>query len=129
VWIINQDIEPELFELSIPVGTGGIPVYQPANGLADAPFSTLMGRPVIPVEHCATLGTVNDIALVDFSQYLMIDKGTPKQDVSIHVRFINDESAFRIVYRVDGQPIWNSALTPKKGSNTLSPYITLATRS
>lgn len=129
VWLINQDIEPALFSLSLAVGTGGIPLYQPANGLADAPFSTLMGRPVIPIEHAATLGTQGDIGLYDFSQYLMIDKGAPKQAVSIHVRFIYDESAFRITYRCDGQPIWESPLTPKKGSNTLSPFVQLATRS
>lgn len=128
VWLINQDIEPQLFTMSLDVGTGGVPLYQPANGLAGAPYSTLMGRPVIPVEHAATLGDANDIALVDLSQYLMIDKGAPKQDVSVHVRFIYDESAFRIVYRVDGQPIWNSPLTPKNGNNTLSPFVNLAAR-
>lgn len=129
VWLINQDIEPQLFTMSIDVGTGGVPIYQPANGLSGQPFSTLLGRPVVPVEHAATIGTVNDIMLVDLSQYLMIDKGGAKQDVSMHVRFIYDESAYRIVYRCDGQPIWNTPLTPKNGSNTLSPFVTLATRS
>lgn len=129
VWLINQDIEPALYGMSLAVGTGGIPIYQPANGLADAPFSTLMGRPVIPIEHASTLGTVGDIGLYDFSQYLMIDKGGPQQAVSMHVRFIYDEAAFRITYRCDGQPIWESPLTPKKGSNTLSPFVQLATRS
>lgn len=128
VWLVNQDIEPALFTMSLNVGTGGVPVYQPANGAADAPFSTLMGRPVIPVEHASTLGDLHDISLVDLSQYLMIDKGAPEQAASIHVRFIYDETAFRITYRVDGQPIWESALTPKKGSNTLSPFVTLAAR-
>jgi len=128
VWLINQDIEPQLFKMSLAVGTGGIPIYQPANGLADAPFSTLFGRPVIPVEHASTLGTIGDIGLYDLSQYLMIDKGAPKQAVSLHVRFIYDEAAFRITYRVDGQPIWEAPLTPHKGSNTLSPFVQLATR-
>lgn len=129
VWLINQDIEPQLFAMNLATGTGsGQAVYMPPNGLADAPFATLMGRPVIPVEHAATLGDVGDISLVDLSQYLMIDKGAPKQAVSMHVRFIYDESAFRITYRCDGQPIWESPLTPKKGSNTLSPFVTLEAR-
>jgi HK97 family phage major capsid protein len=128
VWLINQDIEPALFTMSLAVGTGGVPVYQPANGAADQPYSTLMGRPVIPVEHASTLGDLHDISLVDLSQYLMIDKGAPEQAASIHVRFIYDETAFRITYRCDGQPIWETALTPKKGTNTLSPFITLAAR-
>jgi HK97 family phage major capsid protein len=128
VWLINQDIEPQLFTLMFDEGNGGTPVYTPPGGLSGSPYGTLLGRPVIAVEHAQTLGTVGDISLVDLSQYLVIDKGTPKQDSSIHVRFVNDETAFRIVYRVDGQPIWNSALTPKNGSNTLSPFVNLATR-
>jgi hypothetical protein len=44
---------------------------------------------------------------------------------SMHVRFLNDEMAFRITFRVDGHALWNSALTPFKGTNTLSPFVTL----
>lgn len=129
VWLINQDIEPQLFSMSLAVGTGGVPVYLPANGLSGSPFATLMGRPVIPMEYAATLGTVGDITLMDLSQYGLIDKGGVRQAQSIHVAFTTDETAFRATYRVDGQPMWKSALTPFKGSDTQSPFISLATRS
>lgn len=129
VWYINQDIEPQLFSLSQVVGTAGVPVYMPPGGLSASPYATLYGRPVIPVEYMATLGTVGDIVLFDPSQYLMIDKGKMQSASSIHVRFINDETTFRFVYRTDGQPIWYLPLTPKSGSaNTLSPYVALASR-
>lgn len=127
-WFINQDIEPQLYTMSLAVGTGGVPVYMPANGLSDSPYSTLFGRPVIPLEQCQTIGTVGDIILSDFSQYIIGDKGSIKSDVSIHVRFLYDEQVFKFTYRVDGQPIWHSALTPFKGTNTLSPHVALATR-
>jgi len=128
VWFINQDIEPELFTMSLAVGTGGVPVYMPANGLAGSPYGTLMGRPVIPIEHCSTLGTVGDIVLADMSQYMLIDKGGVKSDASMHVRFLYDEMAYRFITRLDGQPLWKKALTPFKGSNTQSPFVALATR-
>lgn len=129
VWFINQDIEPQLFTLAIQVGTGGGTVYMPPGGLSSQPYGTLFGRPVIPIEQCATLGTVGDVILADMSQYILIDKGGMQSASSIHVRFVNDESVFRFVYRVDGLPIWQSALTPFKGSsNTQSPFVTLATR-
>lgn len=128
VWLINQDIEPQLNAMSVPVGTGGIPVYLPPGGLSATPYGTLMGRPVIPTEYQPTLGTVGDICLVDLSQYLMIDKGGMKSDSSIHVRFANNEKTYRFIYRVDGQPMWNAPLTPAKGNNTLSPFVALATR-
>lgn len=129
VWLINQDVEPQLNAMAIPVGTGGMPVYLPPGGLSQSPYGTLMGRPVIPTEYNPTLGTVGDITLVDLSQYVVIEKGGMKADSSIHVRFINNERTFRFIYRVDGQPTWNTALTPAKGTNTLSPFVALATRS
>lgn len=130
IWLINQDIEPQLFTMSLAVGTGGIPVYMPPNGLSERPYGLLMGRPVLPIEQCQTLGTVGDIYLADFSQYLLIDKGAMQGAQSIHVYFLNDETAFRFVYRVNGQPTWDTTLTPYKGSgNTQSPFIALATRS
>ena len=132
VWLINQDIVPQLYAMSLAVGVGGIPVYLPANGLSGSPYGSLMGRPVIPIEHAATLGTTGDIMLADLQQYLMIDKsgagGGIQAATSIHVKFTHDETAFRFVYRVGGQPLWNSPLTPFKGANTQSPFVVLATR-
>jgi len=128
VWYINQDIEPQLYTMSLAVGTGGLPVYMPAGGVSGSPYSTLFGRPVVPLEQCPTLGTSGDILLGDLSQYLIIDKGGINAASSIHVRFLYDENCFRFIYRVDGQPVWNNALTPFKGSNTLSPFVATATR-
>jgi HK97 family phage major capsid protein len=128
VWYINQDTMPQMYALSQVIGTGGVPVYLPANGISGNPYATLFGRPVVPVEYCSTLGTVGDIILADFSQYVLADKGGVESASSAHVAFLTDEMVFRITYRVDGQPMWHSALTPFKGSNTLSPFITLATR-
>ena len=129
VWFVNQDVEPQLNSMSLSVGTGGVPVYLPANGLAGSPFASLMGRPVVPVEYAATLGTVGDVVLADLSQYGLLTKGGVKQASSLHVAFATDEMAFRATYRVDGQPLWKSTLTPFKGSTTQSPIVTLATRS
>lgn len=128
IWLINQEDEVQLGQLSMPIGTGGMPVYMPAGGLSQTPYSSLYGRPVIPIEQASALGDLGDIALVDLSQYLLIDKGGINTAASIHVRFLYDESVFRFVYRVDGQPIWSTALTPYKGASTLSPFVALAAR-
>jgi HK97 family phage major capsid protein len=128
VWVINQDCEPQLNKMSIAVGTGGVPVYMPAGGASVSPYSTLFGRPVVPIEQCQTIGTTGDIMLCDFSQYKAIDKGGMQQDVSIHVRFIYDEQVFRFVYRFDGQPVLSQPITPFKGTNTLSHFVKLDSR-
>lgn len=126
VWFINQDIEPKLYSMVLEGVSSSVPVYLPANGISGSPYGTLMGRPVIPTEHNPTLGSLGDILLADLSQYAAIDAGTLKTDTSIHVRFDYDETAFRFVYRFDGAPLWKAAMTPFKGSNTVSPFVAIA---
>lgn len=131
-WFINQNVEPQLHTMSIAVGTGGQLIYMPPGGLSQSAFGTLLGRPVIPIEQCQTLGTVGDIILGDYNNgYLLAEKGGIKSDMSIHVRFEYDESVFRFVLRVDGQPVRASAMTPFKGGSdhTQSHFVALQTRS
>ena len=128
VWIANNDCFPQLAMMSMAVGTGGVPVWMPAGGISGLPFQTLMGRPLLYSEKMQTLGTQGDIGLADFSQYLIGDKGGIKVATSIHLRFDYDETAFRFVLRYDGQPWWLSALTPRRGTSTLSPFVVLAVR-
>ena len=126
VWLINQDIEPNLYGMCYTCGTySSGPVYLPAGGISGSPYSTIFGRPVIPCEYCATSGISGDVILADFSEYLAIDKGGVEQAQSIHVRFLFDEQVFRFVYRVDGQCAWHKALTPFKGTSTQSPFVAL----
>jgi HK97 family phage major capsid protein len=83
---------------------------------------------VIPVEYCPTLGTVGDIILADLSRYV-IAKREDRAAVSVHVQFLADESVFRFVMRVDGQPIDSAPVTPLNGTDTTSPFLALASRS
>jgi len=132
VWLINQNIEPQLHTMSIAAGTGGIPVYMPAGGMSGLPHSTLFGRPVLAIEQCQTLGTEGDIFLADFKNgYILAEKNGTEFQKSIHVRFIFDESVFRFVTRIDGCPVLASPITPYKGgaSYTQSHFVSLQTRS
>jgi hypothetical protein len=54
---------------------------------------------------------------------------TAKDFASIYVRFLEGETVYRFIYRVDGQPAWRAALTPFKGTAaTVSPFVTLEAR-
>lgn len=128
VWFINQDVEPQLFALNQVIGTAGVPVYLPPGGVSSASYSTLFGRPVVPVEYASTLGTPGDIALLDLTQYVLAEKGGVQAASSMHVQFLTDQMAFRMIYRCDGQSQWNAPLTPFKGTATKSPFIILAQR-
>lgn len=129
VWLINQTLLADLIVMTIGGSGGATPVYLPGGNMTGTPFGTLLGRPVMPIEYASAVGTVGDFMLVDFAEYLLIEKGGIQAASSIHVRFVYDETAFRFVWRLDGQPAWNEALTPFKGSNTVSPFVALAARS
>jgi HK97 family phage major capsid protein len=130
VWLINQDLLAKLYVATLG-GTSAVSgIFIAPGRFNETPFATIFGRPVIPVEYAQAEGTPGDILLVDLSQYVGIEKtGGLQSASSIHVRFLNDETTFRFVYRFDGAPIWNSPLTPFKGSATQSPFIALASRS
>ncbi|MBA2628003.1 MAG: phage major capsid protein [Gemmatimonadales bacterium] len=129
VWLYNHALFAQFATLSYtPAGGTSIPVFMPANIGAGQPFATLFGIPMIPSELASAPGDLGDIALVDLSEYLLITKGGVKTDVSMHVRFIYDETAFRFVLRVGGAPKWDSPLTPKNGTLTVSPVVLLAAR-
>ena len=133
IWLANSNCLPQLATMALAVGTGGVPVWMPAGGAAGQPNDTLMGKPIIWSKHCSTLGTVGDIILADWSQYLVGQKAgqgaTGKFDTSIHLKFDSDQTAFRFVFRIDGQPWWPAALTPPQATTaTLSPFVVVATR-
>lgn len=127
VWFINTDVNPQLDSLAMAVGMGALEprfvTYGPDGALR------IKGRPVVETEFNETLGTLGDIVLADYSQYLMWEKSGVAADSSIHVAFLTDEMVFRFIARVDGKPVLSAPLTPYKGTNTVSPFVALATRS
>jgi HK97 family phage major capsid protein len=129
VWFYDQSIEPQLFQMTITTGTGiSTPIYLPPGGLSGSPYGTLFGRPMVPTEYNAQLTNQGDIVFADLSQYKVADKGGIQAASSMHVNFLKDEMCFRFTQRIDGQPLWNTALTPKNGGPTLSPFVTLQAR-
>ena len=126
-WYANRDIVPQLSSLSL----GNEPSWTNQNaGLREAPSGMLMGYPIDFSEHCATLGTQGDIQLVNLSgYYAAVKTGGVKFASSIHLFFDYGATAFRWTFRIGGQPYLAAAVSPAKGSNTKSHFITLDVRS
>ena len=128
-WYCNQDAIQQLMQLSLATGTySGQLVFMPPTGLAGAPYGTLGGRPINPIEFCPTLGAVGDLTLADLSQMISISKGGIEQAVSMHVEFLSDQMALRFTLRMNACPWENAPLTPYQGSNTQSSFVTIAAR-
>lgn len=129
VWIINNDVLPALFTLTL----GNYPIYIPTGGLQGgaqgSPYGTLLGRPIIVSQHANTFSSQGDVILVDLSYYQTITKlGGAQTATSMHLYFDADATAFRTTFRMDGQSKLAAAITPAKGTNKLSPFVQLGAR-
>ena len=127
VWLANSSVFPQLINLTV----GNFPFLLPMNaGGQGNPAFSLYGAPYIETEYSAALGTTGDIMLASLSQYQTINKGGVQAASSIHVNFTSDETAFRFIYRIDGQPLWNAAVeTFAASATTKSPFVVLTAAS
>lgn len=127
VWVVSPDVLPQLLQLSFVVGSTPIapPLWLPNQQAFGAPQLSLLGRPVIISEKVPALGATGDVSLIDFGHYLIGDRMAMTASSSPHFKFATDQTAFKIVSRVDGRADVLSAITPKNGSATLSPFVSL----
>lgn len=138
VWLINQDIEPQLLSINLTfnnaAGSAGIAAgvsgLVPEGGLRYDPTNgTLMGRPIISTEAAQAIGDKGDIILAYLPGYFAPYKaGGVRSAMSMHLWFDQGLSAFRWTFRIGGQPWLSAAIARKNGSNTLSHFVTLEAR-
>ncbi len=129
VWVCSPSAIVDLGQMGIAVGTGGSGVWIaniPGQNAANALPMQILGRPLIISEKMQPLGTAGDIALCDFSYYIIGDRMDVTIAVSTERYFEKDQTGFRIVERVDGQPWIDSALTAYNATDTLSAFISLS---
>ena len=124
IWYINKNIIPQLAVMTI----GNQPIYVPPSGLKDAPFGSLLGRPIRYSDHAETLGNKTDIMFVSPKGYYSPRRtGGPQEAQSMHLYFDYDVRAFRTTWRIGGSPFLTQPLTPAYG-DTQSHFVTLAER-
>ena len=128
VWLMHPDAEELLPYLSIQNGEAAKFLWNPEGGLGNFDTQRVLNKPVLFDDSCSALGAVGDINLIDPFQYILLTKGTARQDWSVHVEFLTDQNCFRMVYRCNGAPKTDSTLTIKNSKKVRSPFITLAGR-
>jgi HK97 family phage major capsid protein len=130
VWLINNDVLPALFTLTL----GNYPIYLPGGaqnvgGIQMNPYGTLLGRPIIVSQHAKSFSSQGDVLLADLSYYRAITKkGGVQMASSMHLYFDADATAFRATFRMDGQSKILNSITPANGSANMSPYVQLGAR-
>ena len=135
VWLIDQSVIPELFNMfhavtnvagTENVGGFSASLYNPTPS-ANAPWGTLVGRPILITEYGKALGTSGDVILWDPASYLTgVGSGGVDQQTSIHVYFATAQTAFRFMFAVDGQCALASAITPFSAGSTVTTVVDLS---
>jgi len=124
VWLIN----PTVLANWANDATAGSNAY----GIIDLSAMTCMGCDIIPTEKCSAAGTAGDIILADFSHYVIANRSleiSASREVPGSYGFLTDETFWRVVLRVDGQPIMDAPVMPRLGGETVSAFVILTTSS
>lgn len=128
VWLMHPDLEEQLPYLAIQSGEAAKFLWNPEGGLGNFETQRVLNKPVLFEDSCSALGKKGDVMLVDPLYYILLTKGTIKQDWSIHVEFLTDQSCFRVVFRCNGAPKISTPLTIKNSKLPRSPFVALADR-
>lgn len=126
VWLINPDAYAQVIVMTL----GDQPIWTaPVQGMRNAPDGLLLGRPIVMTDACDTVGDQGDIILANMAGYRAITKaGGAEFSQSMHLWFDQDVQAFKLVFRMDGQPALASAVTPPNSTVTRSHFVALAAR-
>jgi HK97 family phage major capsid protein len=124
VWVITQSAMSELIQLNGPAGNPSY-IWQP-NARDGVPGS-ILGFPVIWSEKVPLLGTSGDVVLADWRYYLIGDRQATTLETTEYDYWRYDQTSWRAVHRVDGQPWLSSPLTYQDGTTQVSPFVILGT--
>jgi HK97 family phage major capsid protein len=87
--------------------------------------ATLAGLPLKFTGKTPTVGTEADLMLINCAYYLTKEGSGPYVAISEHVKFSTNQTVFKIVANIDGQPWVKDPLKLEDGKTTVSPYIIL----
>lgn len=128
VWVMHPDLEEQLPYLAIKNGDAAKFLWNPEGGLGGFDTQRVLNKPVLFEDSCSALGKAGDVLLIDPLQYILLVKGTAKQDWSVHVEFLTAQNCFRMIFRCNGAPKVNTPLTIRNSTKTRSPFVGLADR-
>ncbi len=120
IWLMSQTVMPQLFQM---IDGASNNIWQP--NAAAGPATTLLGWPIIFTEKLPALGTKGDVALVDYSWYLLGDRQAVTMDISRDHKFRTNQTVFRAVEAIDGQPWLDSKIKLADGTTEVSPFVIL----
>lgn len=126
VWVINIGLMSDIITMN---GPSGNPMYVWVPNAANGIPGTILGLPVIWTEKLPAPGQAGDVLLADFRYYLVGDRQATTVESTKFDKWAFDQTSWRAVHRVDGQPWLSAPLTLQDGSTTISPFVILGQKS
>lgn len=126
VWIITQSALSDIIQMVGPAGNQSY-IWQP-NAREGIPGS-ILGLPVIWSEKVPAVGTAGDVVLADWKYYLLGDRQAATVESTKFDKWRFDQTSWRVVHRVDGQPWLSAPLTYQDGATQVSPFVILGDKS
>jgi len=120
-WVAHQSTIPALAKLQDAAGNY---IFIQGNATTGIP-AMLAGHPVIFTARTFPLGTRGDLALIDFSKYLIKDGSGVSISASPHPLFKENKTIIKAFLNVDGKPWVTSPITLEDGTTQVSPYVVL----
>jgi HK97 family phage major capsid protein len=135
-WLVSPDAYEQLREmafiiLNVAAPVGGHAAWLPEGAVAQAPYGTMLGRPIVYSPHASKLGDAGDVMLCNFGYY-GLGRRTSGVNVatSMHFKFDQEEMAFRFSVRMGGQPLLSKPVPLEKNTSfTQSAFVALGERS
>ena len=119
-WTITQTAMSGMIQLNGPAANPSY-IWQPSarEGIP----SMIMGMPVYWTEKLPTLGNAGDILLADMAYYLVGDRQATTVESTQFDYWRYDQTSWRCVHRVDGQPWLSAPWTLADGTSQISPFV------
>lgn len=123
-WVISHSAMANVIQMTGPAGNPSY-VWQPSAREGVPGF--LLGFPVRWTEKLPRIGQRGDILLMDPRYYVIGDRQATTIDSTKYHRWVYDETSWRAVHRVDGQPWLSLPITYSDGADQVSPFVVLDT--
>lgn len=122
VWVISQSLMSDIIQLNGPTGN---PSYIWQANARDGIPGQILGMPVIWTEKVPVRGSAGDVGLYDWRYYLIGDRQATTVESTKFDRWRYDQTSWRAVHRVDGQPWLSAPVTLQDGTTQCSPFVVL----
>lgn len=122
IWMLSQSLMSDIIQLAGPTLH---PSYIWQANARDGIPGMILGYPVLWTEKAPVKGSKGDVGLYDWKKYLIGDRQMTTVESTKFDQWKYDQTSWRMIHRVDGEPWLSAPLTYQDGQTMVSPFVVL----